>query len=106
MLIIGGVNVFPSQVEHVLMNMAEMGDQYQIIVERDLLDHLSVKAEVAANFKHQDKAAMARLKSDVEKELTAVLTVRAKVELLPPEALPRSEGKAKRVIDLRKGDGK
>jgi phenylacetate-CoA ligase len=106
MLIIGGVNVFPSQVEHVLMNMAEMGDQYQIIVERDLLDHLSVKAEVSPNFKHQDKAAMAKLKSDVEKELTAVLTVRAKVELLPPESLPRSEGKAKRVIDLRKGDGK
>ncbi len=102
MLIIGGVNVFPSQVEHVLMNMPEMGDQYQIIVERDLLDHLSVKAEVAPSFKHQDKEEMAKLKSNVEKELTAVLTVRAKVDLLPPEALPRSEGKAKRVIDLRK----
>jgi len=106
MLIIGGVNVFPSQVEHVLMNMPEMGDQYQIIVKRDLLDHLSVKAEVAPNFKHHDKAQMSRLKSDVEKELTAVLTVRAKVELLPPESLPRSEGKAKRVIDLRKEEKK
>jgi phenylacetate-CoA ligase len=102
MLIIGGVNVFPSQVEHVLMNIADVGDQYQIIVERDLLDHLSVRAEVAPRFDFNNVVALGKLKAEVEKELTAVLTVRAKVELVAHETLPRSEGKAKRVVDLRK----
>ncbi|MBI5000955.1 MAG: phenylacetate--CoA ligase [Euryarchaeota archaeon] len=103
MLIIGGVNVFPSQVEHVLMNVPQIGDQYQIIVDRDLLDKLSVRAEVAQSFPFDKEAERASLAKSLESDLQALLTVHAKVELVPHGALQRSEGKAKRVIDLRKG---
>jgi len=96
------VNVFPSQVEHVLMNIPQIGDQYQIIVDRDLLDKLSVRAEVAPTFPFDKEAERSGLAKSVERDLQAVLTVHATVELVPHGTLPRSEGKAKRVIDQRK----
>jgi phenylacetate-CoA ligase len=102
MLIVGGVNVFPSQIEHVLMNIEELaGEFFQIVLEGDILDRLYVKAEVEPKFFNSDKYDAARLKKKVEDELQAVLTLRARVELLPPGSLPRTEGKAKHVIDLR-----
>jgi phenylacetate-CoA ligase len=100
MLIVGGVNVFPSQIEDILMRMDELGEQYQIVLETDRLDHISVKVEVSPN--HWVKADMKELTKKVEESLIASLTLRAKVELLAPGTIPRSEGKAKRVIDLRK----
>jgi len=97
MLIIGGVNVFPSQVEHVLMNVPGLGDQYQIIVSRTDLDRLAVKVETSAD-KLRDPQLMKRIQSD----LLAVLGINADVELLELGSLPRSEvGKAQRVVDLR-----
>jgi len=96
MLIIGGVNVFPSQVEHVLMNVPGVGDQYQIVVSREELDHLAVKVEAPKN-KLNDQELLKKVQTD----LTAALGIRAKVELVEEGALPRLEGKAKRVIDLR-----
>ena len=102
MLIIGGVNVFPSQIEHVLMNVEGVGDQYQIIIDRDILDSLHVQVEVEPGFyksTNYDQDAFAKM---LVGELQAVLTVRARVELMAPGTLPRSEGKAKRVVDLRK----
>jgi phenylacetate-CoA ligase len=96
MLIIGGVNVFPSQVEHVLMNVPGVGDQYQIVVSREELDHLSVKVETPRN-KLNDQDLLKKVQTD----LLATLGIRAKVELVEEGALPRTEGKAKRVIDLR-----
>jgi phenylacetate-CoA ligase len=96
MLIIGGVNVFPSQVEHVLMNVPGVGDQYQIVVSREELDHLAVKVEVPKN-KLNDPELLKKVQTD----LMATLGIRAKVELVEEGALPRTEGKAKRVIDLR-----
>jgi len=96
MLIIGGVNVFPSQVEHVLMNVPGLGDQYQIVVSREELDHLAVKVEVPKS-KLGDQETLKKVQTD----LMATLGIRAKVELVEEGSLPRSEGKAKRVIDLR-----
>lgn len=102
MLIIGGVNVFPSQVEHVLMQIPELAEFYQILVTHDKLDRLNVqvelKPEVAAN-KNYD---LAKLQARVESDLLSVLSIHANVELMQPGTLPRVEGKAKRVIDLRK----
>ncbi|MCK4717150.1 MAG: phenylacetate--CoA ligase, partial [Thermoplasmata archaeon] len=92
MLIIGGVNVFPSQIESVLLDTPGIGDQYQIIVDRALLDSLYVKVEVAPeawNAPGFNKDALAK---KVGENLTAVLTLRAKVELMEPGALPRTEG--------------
>ncbi|MFN2114618.1 MAG: phenylacetate--CoA ligase family protein [Anaerolineae bacterium] len=97
MLIVGGVNVFPSQIEEVLMSVPELGDQYEIIVDRDLLDKLSVRVEVAPG---QDWTS-APLAGKVAENLTAVLSIRALVELLEPGTIERSLGKARRVIDLR-----
>jgi phenylacetate-CoA ligase len=102
MLIIGGVNVFPSQIEHVLMNIEGVGNEYQIVVDRDMLDSLHVKLEVDEKKARSQGYDPERFKKSIQTELQAVLTVRADVEVLAPGALPRSEGKAKRVIDLRK----
>jgi phenylacetate-CoA ligase len=97
MLIIGGVNVFPSQIEHVLMNIPGLGDQYQIVVTRDELDRLAVKVEAAA-----DRLNDSKLLRRIQDDLLAVLGIRADVELLELGGLPRSEvGKARRVVDLR-----
>jgi phenylacetate-CoA ligase len=100
MLIVGGVNVFPSQIEDILLGIEELGGQYQIVLETDRLDHVIVKVEVGP--KHWGKTDLALLTRKVEGALEASLTLRAKVELLSPGTLPRSEGKAKRVLDLRK----
>ena len=96
MLIVGGVNVFPSQVEHVLMNISGLRDQYQIVVSREQLDRLSVKVEVA-----KDRLNDPNLMQEVQSQIFAVLGIRANVELVEERTLPRSEGKARRVIDLR-----
>jgi len=102
MLIIGGVNVFPSQVETVLMGMEGVGDQYQIIIDRDILDKLQVKVEVDEKFFKSPDYNAAKFAKKLVDEMTAVMTIRANVELMAPGTLPRTEGKAKRVIDLRK----
>lgn len=97
MLIIGGVNVFPSQVEHVLMNIPALGDQYQIIVSHAELDRLAVKVETTT-----DRVNDPNLLKQIQSDLLAVLGIRADVELVELGTLPRSEvGKALRVIDLR-----
>jgi len=97
MLIIGGVNVFPSQVEHVLMNIRDLGDQYQIIVSHRELDRLGVKVEVPAN-----RLNDANLIKRIQDDLFAVLAIHVEVELVELGTLPRSEvGKALRVVDRR-----
>ena len=97
MLIIGGVNVFPSQVEHVLMNIPALGDQYQIIVTHKDLDRIAVKVEISP-----DRVKDQPLLQQVREDLQAVLGISADVELVEFGVLPRSEvGKARRVIDLR-----
>jgi phenylacetate-CoA ligase len=96
MLIIGGVNVFPSQVEHVLMNIQGLGDQYQIVLSHEELDRMAVKVET-----RKEKIQDPQLLKQIEAELHATLGIHPKVELLEEGSLPRSEGKAQRVVDLR-----
>ena len=103
MLIIRGINVFPSQVESVLMGIPEVGDHWQIIVDRNgPLDVMTVKVElVDAGFSDKIRDLLS-LKKNVSKELKGVLNIAASVDLVEPGTIPRSEGKAKRVIDNRK----
>ena len=100
MLIIGGVNVFPSQIEHVLMNIPGLGDQYQIIVSHKELDRLAVKVEAPPESLRDPD-----MPKKIQEDLSAVLSIRADVELVELGTIPRSEvGKARRVIDLRPKD--
>jgi len=102
MLIIRGVNVFPSQIEHVLMQIPEVGENYQIVVDRDILDTLIIKVEVTERIFKGEIEDLINLKNKIEKELKSALDVKAKVQLVEPGTIPRSKGKAQRKIDLRK----
>jgi len=102
MLIIGGVNVFPSQIEHVLMQTPELGDQYQIIVTHDKLDKLHVQVEIAPDIAANKYFDLKKLVEKVERDLLSILSIHTTVELVQPGTLPRSDGKAKRIIDKRK----
>ncbi len=102
MLKIRGVNVFPTQIEYVLEKMEELGDQYQIILTKSgPLDDLKVKIEVKSMAVSDKPWEMVQLKKKVESEIYSVLNLHVDVDLVEPGSLPRSEGKAKRVIDLR-----
>jgi phenylacetate-CoA ligase len=104
MLIVGGVNVFPSQVEEVLMKVPELGDQYQIVVDRDILDKLTVRVEAEERIFGMSAADQEALRARVGERLMAVLSIQAQVDLLEPGSIERSLGKAKRVVDLRKAE--
>jgi phenylacetate-CoA ligase len=102
MLIINGVNVFPSQIEEVLMRMPEVGTNWLIVVEKDgSLDRLTVKTEVQPSMFADDSRPLNALRDRVREKLSASITINARVELHEPGSLPISEGKAKRVLDTR-----
>jgi hypothetical protein len=106
MLIIRGVNVFPSQIEEVLLKAS--GDQitpnYQIIVDRvNNTDTFDVNVEMSESFFSDDVKSMERLERSITEQLRSTLGISAKVHLVNPKSIIRSEGKAKRVIDNRKG---
>ncbi|HKZ48992.1 MAG TPA: phenylacetate--CoA ligase [Thermoplasmata archaeon] len=101
MLIIGGVNVFPSQVEHVLMQVPDLAETYQIIVTQEVLDKLHVRVELAPDRSALTEAKTAAVRKRTEEDLRSVLGIHASVELVKHGALPRSEGKAKRIVDVR-----
>jgi phenylacetate-CoA ligase len=102
MLIIRGVNVFPSQIEEVLLRIEGVEPHYQLIVERhDNLDYLEVQVELnEAAFSDEIKTLEHREKM-IEKELHEALLINTKVKLVEPKTIARSEGKAKRIIDKR-----
>ena len=103
MLIIRGVNVFPSQIEYTLMRMPQIGDQYMIEVTReDALDDIKIQVEIKPEVFSDRVEDMRVLRSNIESELRKSLSIAATVELKAPGELPRFEGKAKRVIDKRK----
>ena len=103
MLIIRGVNVFPSQVEHVLLQFPEVAEHYQIVVDRRRsMDVLQVRVEVTEGIFRGEAEALRSLKSRLEEKLKSVLGVRAEVTFVEPGAIPRSSGKAQRVVDLRR----
>ncbi|NPA84687.1 MAG: phenylacetate--CoA ligase [Crenarchaeota archaeon] len=100
MLIINGVNVFPSVVEEVLLSHPLVGNQYQIIVEKEgELDRMYVVVESKRRLTEQEKEALAK---ELEENLREALIIRPRVRVVDPGEIPRVEGgKAKRVIDKR-----
>ncbi|MBP2133675.1 phenylacetate-CoA ligase [Methanomicrobium sp. W14] len=103
MLIIRGINVFPSQVEHALMSIPEVsGQNFMIIVEREgTLDNMLVQVELKQEFFSDKINDLMDIKRKVSHTLKNSLNVSAGVEIMAPNSLPRFEGKAKRVIDRR-----
>jgi phenylacetate-CoA ligase len=103
MLIIRGVNVFPSQIESVLMEMRWVEPHYQLVVDRkDNLDTLTIMVEVGEGTFSDEVRKLQDLENTISKNVKEYLGVSAKVKLVEPKSIPRSEGKAQRVIDNRK----
>ena len=103
MLIIRGVNVFPSQIESVLMQIDEVEPHYQLVVDRkDNLDRLSVLVEVGEHLFSDEVRDLQNLEKKISKDIKELLGVSAAVKLVEPKTIARSEGKAIRVIDNRK----
>jgi len=103
MLIIRGINVFPSQIEYALMSIPEVGQHFQIIVDRKgALDEMLVQVEVKREAFSDKITDLMSIRKKVEHKLRNILNVAVNVELVEPGSLPRFEGKAKRVIDRRK----
>ncbi len=103
MLIIRGVNVFPSQIESVLMAMPELGKMYEIVVDRkNYMDILEVHVEVGDADLLTDYSKLEALVEKIRHNLRVVLQLDVKVKLVEPFSIRRAEGKVKRVTDLRK----
>ena len=103
MLIIRGVNVFPSQVEHVLMGIEGVEPHYQIEVSREgNLDVMSVLVEISEHIFTGEIKGLERLSRAIQKEIKDMLGVTCLVKLVEPRSIQRSEGKAQRVTDTRK----
>ena len=103
MIIIRGVNVFPSQIESVLLSIGEVDPHYLIIVDRiNNRDMLEIQVEVSQSMFSDSVAELERLEAKIKAAVDSVLGLSAKITLVEPFTIPRSEGKAKRVIDKRK----
>ncbi|MDR3207984.1 MAG: phenylacetate--CoA ligase [Oscillospiraceae bacterium] len=102
MLIIRGVNVFPSQIEAVLLGFGEAAPYYLIVVDRkDNLDTLEIQVEMAETAFSDEVRAIEELERRIRREVESTLGIAAKITLVQPKSIERSEGKAKRVIDKR-----
>lgn len=101
MLIIRGINVFPSQVESVLLEIG-MAPSYQIVVDRvNNLDNMEVQVEMTPEMFGDTVRSLESVEHRIANALQSTLNIAAKVRLLEPKSIPRTEGKAKRVIDKR-----
>ena len=102
MLIIKGVNVFPSQIESALVGMEGIGPHYQLVVRRkNFMDTLEVKVELVSAGMLESYGILEELRRDVHDKLKSVLGLETKVTLVEPKSLERFQGKARRVLDLR-----
>ncbi|MFC1754696.1 phenylacetate--CoA ligase family protein [Thermoproteota archaeon] len=102
LLIIRGVNVFPAQIENVLLSMDGIEPHYQLLVDRkNQLDYLEVHVEMSANLFSDEIKMLEKIESDIARKIHSALGLKAKVKLVEPKRIKRSEGKAKRVIDMR-----
>ena len=103
MLVIRGVNVFPTQIEEVLLKIDEIGPHYEILVERrNRLDVMTITVELIDDRLLDSYAKLSELESRIKKALKAQLGLATQIRLVAPNSLQRFEGKAKRVTDLRK----
>ena len=101
MLIIRGINVFPSQVESVLLELG-MAPSYQLVIDRvNNLDNMEVQVEMTEDMFSDTVRSLESMERKIANALQSTLNIAAKVRLLEPKSIPRSEGKAKRVIDKR-----
>jgi len=105
MLIIRGVNVFPSQIEYAIMGFPELAAHYQIVLDRpEALDVFSVKVELSEKTSHNTQIDLDALKCRIVEKIHNITGLSpAAIELMKPGEIPRTEGKAKRVVDLRSG---
>jgi phenylacetate-CoA ligase len=102
MIIIKGVNIYPLQVEEVLMGIEEVGQNYQIILEReDFIDQMRVKVEIKDESFVEDMRVLQALKQRIARALREEVLITPKVDLVEHNSLPRSQGKAERVVDKR-----
>ena len=102
MLIIRGVNVFPSQIESVLLNIGDTEPHYLLVVDRQgTLDTLEVLVEVSEKMFSDEVRKLEELEKKLRHEIASILGISARIKLVEPKTIPRSEGKAKRVIDKR-----
>lgn len=103
MLIIRGVNVFPSQIESIILKIAEVAPHYVLIVDRvNNLDTLEVWVEVKEGMFTDAIKSLERVEKQITSELFSLLNLHVKVKLVEPKTIERSEGKAKRIIDKRR----
>ena len=103
MLIIRGVNVFPSQIESVLMEIDGTAPHYQIVVDREpgTMDELEICVEVSPSLVSDEVRRLEAVEKKIVAELASSLGLILKVRLVEPKTIARSEGKAKRVVDRR-----
>jgi phenylacetate-CoA ligase len=102
MLIIRGVNLFPTQIEHAFLEAEGTSPNYQIVVDRDgALDTIEVKIEVNEAMLSDEMKNLSRLQDDIARRLGDAIGLRPRITLVEPGTLPRSEGKAVRVVDRR-----
>jgi len=106
MVIIRGVNVYPSQVEHVLLGIPDLAPHYLLVLRRErALDTLEVRVEARPEAAEAGAEAMRRLGGQTERRIREVIGITAAVDVVPPKTIERSVGKAKRVLDLRATGG-
>ena len=102
MLIIRGVNVFPSQIEDVMKTFPQVSSWYQIELTRQgALDAVTLKVEPEQGFDFDEISAITAVQKQIQDKLKSALSIGIKVKIVEPMSIPRSEGKAKRVIDNR-----
>ena len=102
MLVISGVNVFPGQIESVLVGLDGVSPHYMLIVNRvKSQDKLEVQVELTEEMFSDTVAEIEKLRDGIKDRIKSVVGISAKIQLVPPKSIPRSEGKAKRVIDKR-----
>ena len=103
MLIVRGINVFPSQIEDVLVGIPEIGSYFQVVVDRKKhgLDEISIQVELKDEAFTGELSDLARIQKKTEEKLKSVLNVRSKIELVEKGSIPRTAGKSKKVVDRR-----
>lgn len=102
MMILRGVNVFPSQIEEEIVSFPEIAAQYQLILTtKGTLDHAELRVETVPEFPFDEVRRLEKLKKDLQKALKENLQIAVDVKIVEPKTIERSKGKAKRIIDLR-----
>jgi len=102
MLIIRGVNVFPSQIESILLEFGETEPYYLLVVDRqNSMDDLEIRVEISARLFNDRVRDLEGLEDRLHSRISSVLGISARIKLVEPNSIPRSEGKAKRVVDKR-----